>query len=223
MQQDRQWRQQQHQESVHVDLHCLQLPCQDQEQDGPVHPHHMEVSAPVWKIRMATCPHCGEENDKTHRQARTDTKPWWRGWHCVRCKRQTLAKWWKCSCGNMLAQCPLHSMDPEAHRTTRRWNGKSENGGKNVKVTDLEDHPPPIMRPYTVKGARQTNNLVVRSTHPTSTKYQVNADKFPKLAKKIAMWESQRPQPIINSNSGAISSEMTVNDGDCMSHPRIRG
>ena len=98
---------------------------------------------------------------------------------------------------------------------------KGGKGGNDINIKVQEDHPPPIMRPYTVKGARQANNLVVRSIHPTRTKYQVDAEKFPKLAKKIAMWENQGPQPVINSE--AKSSEMTVTNGVCMSHLRDRG
>ena len=91
---------------------------------------------------------------------------------------------------------------------------KSE-GDINIKAHD--DDPPPIMRPHTAKGARQTNSLVVRSAHPTNSKYQVDAEKFPKLAKKIAMWEDKKTRLVLNS--GLHGSAMTITEGECKSHP----
>ena len=96
---------------------------------------------------------------------------------------------------------------------------RKKEGDDNIKVHDND--PPPIMRPYTAKGARHTNSLVVRSAHPTNTKYQVDAEKFPKLAKKIALWEDKRTR--LESNSGLHGAEMTITEGECMSHPSFIG
>ena len=75
--------------------------------------------------------------------------------------------------------------------------GRKSEGDINIKAHD--DDPPPIMRPHTARGARQTNSLVVRSAHPTSSKYEVDAEKFPKLAKNIAMWEDKKFRSVDNS------------------------
>ena len=121
----------------------------------------------------------------------------------------------------MIAQCHLHSVDPEVHCTTRRWDVESRKSEGDINIKVHDNDPPPIMRPHTARGARQANSLVVRSAHPTSSKYEVDAEKFPKLAKNIALWEDKRTR--LESNSGLHDAEMTITEGECMSHPSSNG
>ena len=199
-------------ESMHEDDQDIPL------ESSRLQVHHHQNAEPTWHSRLARCPKCGAWCDKSTRQARMDQKPYFRGWHCEQCKRQSLSSRWTCECGKAITTCEEHGQDPLSHSTTKRW----------AKTKSAPRHEPrqvaaPPMARNTIDKKKgmiyDTSPTVWQLSQPSGVKRKVVFDPIlhPRMAAKMAKWEA---------NAGLAKDDpttLTATDGEVGSSGMLNG